>query len=96
MLTMKEKLRIHAEIKEANRRHLADWKAAMSKPEPTVDEVMTALIDFMDGKIEEWPWPEAISEDERKHGPVVKTYWTAYHNVTVYADGYEEMDYIGD
>lgn len=96
MLTMKEKLRIHADIEEANRRHLQEWKEAMQKQEPTVDEVMTALIDFMDGKITEWPWPEAISDDERRHGPVVRTYWTAYHNVTVYADGHEEYDYIGD
>ena len=96
MMTMKEKLRIHAEIEEANRRHLQEWKEAMQKQEPTVDEVMTALIDFMDGKITEWPWPEAISEDERRHGPVVRTYWTAYNNVTVYADGHEEYDYIGD
>ena len=96
MMTMKEKLRIHAEIEEANRRHLQEWKEAMQKQEPTVDEVMIALIDFMDGKITEWPWPEAISEDERRHGPVVRTYWTAYHNVTVYADGHEEYDYIGD
>ena len=96
MMTMKEKLRIHAEIEEANRRHLQEWKETMQKQEPTVDEVMTALIDFMDGKITEWPWPEAISEDERRHGPVIRTYWTAYHNVTVYADGHEEYDYIGD
>lgn len=96
MLTMKEKLRIHADIEEANRRHLQEWKEAMQKQEPTVDEAMTALIDFMDGKITEWPWPEAISEDERRHGPVVRTYWTAYHNVTVYADGYEDREYIGD
>lgn len=96
MMTMKEKLRVHAEIEEANRRHLQEWKEAMQKQEPTVDEVMTALIDFMDGKITEWPWPETVSEDERKHGPVVNTYWTAYHNVTVYADGYEDYDYICD
>ncbi len=95
MMTMKEKLRIHAEIEEANRRHLEDWKAAMNQ-QPAADEVVSALIDFMDGKITEWPWPETMTPDEKLHGPVVRTYWTAYHNVTVYADGHEEYDYIGD
>ena len=61
-----------------------------------IDEIISALIDFIDGKITEWPWPETISIDEKLHGPVVRTYWTEYHNVTVYADGYEERDYIGD
>lgn len=95
MMTMKEKLRVHAEIEEANRRHLEDWKAAM-KQQPTADEAVSALMDYFDGKIEEWPWPETVTPDEKQHGPVVSTYWTAYHNVTVYADGHEEYDYIGD
>lgn len=95
-MTMKEKLRIHTEIEEANRKHFEEWKAAMSSQEPTIDQIVTALIDFMDGKIDEWPWPQTESDMERQHGPVVAIYWTEYHNVTVYEDGYEDMDYIGD
>lgn len=53
------------------------------------------LLGILDEEIE--PDPNPIpSPMERVHGKAVSSRFEAYHDVTVYEDGYEDWSYIGD
>ena len=51
---------------------------------------------FLTGEIEPDPDIDHRTPDEKLHGPVVDSRMEPYHDVTVYADGYEDWRYIGD
>ena len=41
-------------------------------------------------------WGETKTPNEKLHGKVIECRCEAFHDVTVYEDGYEEYNYIGD
>lgn len=54
---------------------------------------------FKDFDIDDEPDDGEIGYWERfhaEHGALVEVRQEAYHDVRIYADGYEERDYIGD
>lgn len=51
---------------------------------------------FMTGEIEPSPNIDHRTPNEKEHGQVVGSRMDPYHDVTIYADGYEERYYIGD
>ena len=51
---------------------------------------------FLTEEIEPSPNIDHRTPNEKEHGPVVAARMEAYHDVTVYADGYEDWYYIGD
>lgn len=60
----------------------------------TVDDAVNDLLAWWNGDehaLDNWPEPQ-----ESEHGPVIGYRQDAYHDVIVYADGYEEKFYIGD
>ena len=60
----------------------------------TADDAVKDLLAWMDGDehaLDGWNEPA-----EGEHGPVVMYRQDAYHDVLIYADGFEERFYIGD
>jgi len=55
------------------------------------EKALDEFCKYCNGKIE-------IKTDESpgKHGKIIDTHFEAFHDVTVYEDGYEERFYIGD
>lgn len=51
-------------------------------------------LGILDGDI--IPDPNSQTPNEKLHGKVVGTRMEAYHDVTIYEDGYEDWYYIGD
>lgn len=54
------------------------------------DELMESFLS------EDLPNNENLSPMERLHGPIIGTRFDAFHDVTIYADGYESRYYVGD
>lgn len=84
-----------------------DYEEALTKEEAEAYELMQSAeqarqqgaddIDIFMGIVNETiGMRPQLSPEEKIHGKVVKTRMEAYHDVTVYEDGYEERDYIGD
>lgn len=58
-------------------------------------EVISQVLDYFNtGK--EPTFKSEPTPDEKAHGKVVGFRRTAYHDITVYEDGYEDWYYIGD
>lgn len=55
------------------------------------DKALGAFFDYVDGKVDSLP-----EAPVGPHGKVVDTRFEAYHDVTVYEDGYEDRFYIGE
>lgn len=64
----------------------------------TIDVDLQEFFDWIDGKISdvEYLFNREPTPLERLHGPVIGTRCDAYHDVTIYADGYEDRYYLGD
>lgn len=67
--------------KEAIAQGMSDWDIAYG---------------FLTGEIIPDPSIDHRTPNEKEHGPVVGSRMDPYHDVTIYADGYEERYYIGD
>lgn len=55
-------------------------------------EMINSIFALMDAEI----GPPEVDFMVRQHGKVVKRTFSAYHDETIYEDGYVDRDYIGD
>lgn len=84
-----------------------DYEEALTKEEAEAYELMQSAeqarqqgaddIDIFMGIVDETiGMRPQLSPLEKIHGKVIETRMEAYHDVTVYEDGYEDRYYIGD
>jgi hypothetical protein len=63
----------------------------MNKPDA---DALDELFNYFNTGEEPESWKEPY--EDPKHGKVVETKMAAYGDWTIYKDGYEEFNYIGD